>query len=221
MSIPDSCVFDYDPVCGCDGHTYFNLCDAQQSQASVSHLGECGVVLPTCGGAAGTPCPSWQYCELPAGQCSSGDAEGLCVDVPLSCTFIDCSPVCGCDGITYANSCETRSRRLQVSYPAPCFTGGGLVTGVHVDAQGQLVWDLVPGAIAYNVYRKEMVRSPPRDSGSCYQANLTVTQATIAGEPGDAPWLFDVSAVFPTGEGPLGTTGWCMDRVPLVRCPAP
>jgi Kazal-type serine protease inhibitor-like protein len=221
-SIPDSCIFDYDPVCGCDGHTYFNLCDAQQSQMSIRYLGECSPPVETCGGPAGTQCSSSKFCEAPFGECSS-DVEGTCrtVPSPSSCFNLDCQQVCGCDGVTYWSSCDAYAIRMSLLYPAPCFTGGGQVTGVRFGPQGLLTWDPIPGALAYNVYRKEMRFSPPRDSGSCYRANLTQPQTTITDLPGDWPLLFDVSAVFATGEGPLGRTGWCTDRVPLVRCPAP
>src|SRR5262249_17062374 len=46
-----TCSAQEDPVCGCDGETYYNKCDAARSGASVSHAGECAG--KTCGGIAG------------------------------------------------------------------------------------------------------------------------------------------------------------------------
>ncbi len=38
---PDACITLYDPVCGCDGATYGNACDAAMFGASVAYRGVC------------------------------------------------------------------------------------------------------------------------------------------------------------------------------------
>jgi hypothetical protein len=38
---PELCTMDYTPVCGCDGNTYGNRCEASTSGVNVDHEGSC------------------------------------------------------------------------------------------------------------------------------------------------------------------------------------
>ena len=38
---PDACAEIYEPVCGCNGQTYGNTCEANRAGVAIDHDGEC------------------------------------------------------------------------------------------------------------------------------------------------------------------------------------
>jgi hypothetical protein len=118
---PELCAEIFAPVCGCDGRTYGNACEAYGAGVSVEREGECESdgEPDICGGIAGFPCPDDEFCKFETGTCGAADQSGVCMAIPDVCTeMVD--PVCGCDGETYGNECQAEQVGVSVQDEGEC-----------------------------------------------------------------------------------------------------
>jgi hypothetical protein len=114
---PAGCPDIWAPVCGCDGVTYGNDCDAAAAGASVLHDGSCEEPPMACGGPLDVVCPEGEYCATPRGMCSEiGECQPL-GDILCPENY---DPVCGCDGTTYSNECFATAAGVSVDHCGAC-----------------------------------------------------------------------------------------------------
>jgi hypothetical protein len=87
---PAHCEDGAQPVCGCDGITYFNDCLRRAAGVPASTPGRCSFITAlVCGGHGDVPCPEGSRCAQLLGlrdrDCPPHDAPGTCWVVPFNC----------------------------------------------------------------------------------------------------------------------------------------
>jgi hypothetical protein len=88
ICVGDDAVFE--PVCGCDGITYYNTCTIEHDGINVASMGECtGNNRPTCTrDNGGYDCPPREHarCYRPVEMCGDpSPVEGVCWVLPTEC----------------------------------------------------------------------------------------------------------------------------------------
>lgn len=106
------CTDLWQPVCGADGVTYGNDCEAGCAGVDVADEGECA---PPDACADNDDCAPGNYCEQD-GTCGG---DGVCTPYPDVCAR-KFDPVCGCDGETYPTSCNAHAHGVSVAAEGEC-----------------------------------------------------------------------------------------------------
>lgn len=106
----------YKPVCGVDEHTYSNSVAAACYAIPIAYEGRCLAAEGEYCDLQGK-CKDGLYCQADPSQVCS-DA-GTCAKKPEVCILVY-KPVCGCNGVTYGNSCSAAGAGANIASPGAC-----------------------------------------------------------------------------------------------------
>ncbi|MBX3251611.1 MAG: hypothetical protein KF901_30815 [Myxococcales bacterium] len=120
---PEACPDVIDWVCGCDGTSYSNSCEANVAGVNVAARGRCegaGDAGMSMACTENAECAEDAYCAKAAGDC---EGTGACTPRPIICSRL-LDQHCGCDGMTYSNDCVAARSGVNVVARGACGSCG-------------------------------------------------------------------------------------------------
>ena len=129
----DGCDAKSTKVCGCDGVSYVNQCEANRHGAAAAYRGACVPcqAAAACADVTAGGVRTATFCHVAEGASAS---EGVCWPRPSACDEGG-PPVCGWDGRTYPSACEARRAGFDAQHSGACASDVvGAPSSASVDA---------------------------------------------------------------------------------------
>ena len=165
FSDPSLCETTFDPVCGCNGVTYLNSCIADANGVTNFSFGTCEQAC-------------WNDDYIISATGTSVDTNGV---ISINCPS-NPDPVCGCNGITYTNSCVAEASGVTFYSPGPCSVACVSPGDMDLDAACSQEFDPVCGCneVSYiNACYAEAAGIQEYTAGLCEASNSWCTDAQI------------------------------------------
>jgi hypothetical protein len=116
---------------------------------------------------ADADCATGEFCECRVGSCAK--TAGVCVPRPAACPDV-VAPVCGCDGVTYANDCLREQAGACKLHVGPCSATGGCFDAMARTCTGASC-SPASGCPLPNQFCSPACASPP-PTGRCFDTLL-------------------------------------------------
>ena len=169
QATPDACTAQWDPVCGCDGHTYGNECEADRAGVSVDHRGVCcdpakGCQTDSDGDGVPDSSDNCPYRANPGQEDHGGVDAALPDGIGDAC---QCGDITGDGRVTTQDAQAAKRQGLgrtnpNFNVPGNCdVTGNGSCNGQDAKMILRAVQGLLPNAVSEQKCQNANPNAPP------------------------------------------------------------